>query len=225
VLRSRSGVLDPTIVVMQKKRRTNEEAVEQSGHVLYEVQMLGALRGHFLNGDHDRAVARLPLDGLASRNALVEAFQIHARQLIDFLTDRPSRKEATAAEFTVGEWSIADDDRKALKKLSGEFSQRVAHLTWRRSQLDAAQQRVMTEDIFDAIRRHLLAFLEHIDPDRVQAEFLPEVAEAMFMRVADPGHPQHLIPTVDPAVLRATTYPGGTATGALRPSSPSSDGT
>jgi hypothetical protein len=204
------------------RERTSNEAIEQSEHVLYEVQMLAALRTHFLNGDHDQAVAKLPLEGLASRNALVEAFQIHARQLIDFLTDRPSRKEATAADFTVGGWAMAGADRRSLKKLSGEFSQRVAHLAWRRSQLNATQQRVMTEDIFDAIRRHLLVFVEHVDPHRVGPRFVQEVIEAMFIRKTDPGHPQHLIPTANPAVSKASSHPGGTATGALRPQ-PNSD--
>lgn len=177
--------------------------------------MLGSLHGHFLNGDHDRAVAGLPLRGLASRNALIEAFQIHARNLIDFLTDQPSRREATAADFTVQEWSIAGGDRRALKRLSGEFSQRVAHLSWQRSQLDPAQQRVMTDDIYDAIRRYLLAFLEHVDPDRVCSGFIQDVGGAMFAQATGPSVPREQLPG-ELLALRERHYTHGTATGPLR---------
>ncbi|HEU4461217.1 MAG TPA: hypothetical protein VFR75_01365 [Solirubrobacterales bacterium] len=117
---------------MPRKERTRDEAIKQSDHLLYEVQMLASLHAHFQNGDHDRAVADLPLDGLAARNALIESFQIHARQLIDFLTDQPGRREATAHDF-VARWSVPAKDRQTLKRLSGEFSERVAHLSWRRS--------------------------------------------------------------------------------------------
>lgn len=197
--------------------RSREEAIEQSAHVLYEVQMFASLHMHFRNGDHDLAVADLPLNGLAARNALIESFQIHARQLIEFLTDRPDRKEATASDFTAAGWSIPDDDRRALKRLSGEFSQRVAHLSWRRSELDADQQRVMTDDIFDAVRRHLLRFVELVDRDRVRPRFVEDVLEMMFGQVVLPGHPRYTMPRVDPRVGGTGLHPNGTATSSLRP--------
>lgn len=200
-----------------KKEHTKEEAIEQSGHVLYEIQMLASLQTHFQNGDHDRAVAGLPLNGLVARNALVESFQIHARQLIDFLTDQPSRREATASDFTLAGWSIPEIDRRALRRLSGEFSARVAHLSWRRSQLDATQQRVMTDDIFDAIRRYLLVFAEHLDQDRVRPRFFQDMMEMMFGQVIKPGHPRYSEPSDDSAARRAASYSGGTATSQLQP--------
>ncbi len=200
---------------MARSAPTKVEAIEQSEHVLYEIQMLGALRGHFLYGDHDRAVASLPLAGLASRNALVEAFQIHARQLIDFLTDRSSPRQATAGDFTAERWSLAKRDRKALKRLSGEFSQRVAHLAWRRSQLNVTQQRVMTEEIFDAIRNRLLLFVELVDPDRVCPGFAEEAVKAMFAPAGGDSDARH-------GATSAANFPGGTATSALRPPTPGS---
>jgi hypothetical protein len=202
---------------MARKERTKEEAIEQSGHLLYEIQMLASLHTHFQNGDHDRAVANLPLNGLAARNALIESFQIHARQLIDFLTDQPNRREATASDFTVAGWSIPAKDRQSLKRLSGEFSARVAHLSWRRAQLDASQQRVMTEDIFDAIRRYLLVFAEHLDRDRVRPRFFEDMMAMMFGQVIEPGHPRYAEPSAEPGVPMAARYSGGSATSPLRP--------
>jgi hypothetical protein len=202
---------------MPPKERTREEAIKQSEHVLYEIQMFASLHTHFQNGDHDRAVANLPLNGLAARNALIESFQIHARQLIDFLTDRPNRKEATASDFTVAEWSISTSDRRALKRLSGEFSQRVAHLSWRRSELDATQQRVIADGIFDAVRRQLLVFVECIDHERVRPRFFEDVLEMMFGQVIMPEHPRYSMPRADPEVPLAGTHPGSVATSSLRP--------
>jgi hypothetical protein len=179
--------------------------------------MLASLHSHFQNGDHGRAVVDLPLNGLAARNALIESFQIHARQLIDFLTDRPNRKEATASDFTVGEWGIPDSDRRALKRLSGEFSQRVAHLSWRRSELDTTQQRVMTENIFDAVRRQLLVFVEHLDHDRVRPRFFEDLMEMMFGQVVMPGHPRYLMRRAGQGIPMAAMHSGSVATSPLRP--------
>jgi hypothetical protein len=38
------------------------------------------------DGEFDAAVAALDNAGLPARNAVIEAFEIHARQLIEFLT-------------------------------------------------------------------------------------------------------------------------------------------
>jgi hypothetical protein len=206
---------------MAEKRRTDAEAIEQSPHVLYEIQMLGALRDHFLKGDHDRAVAALPLEGLASRNALVEAFQIHARQLIDFLTDKPAAKEATAHDYATGSWSIPAGDAKALRRLGGEFSQRVAHLSWRRSGDKSVQTAVLTEEIFAAIRKHLLAFLDRVDPERVEDDFVEEARKALaesksavdFFKAAVPSAPGALAS----ATVSLSPDSGGTATHMIRP--------
>jgi hypothetical protein len=202
---------------LPREKRTREEAIEQSAHVLYEIQMLASLHTHFQNGDHDRAVANLPLSGLAARNALIESFQIHARQLIDFLTNRPNKKEATASDFTISAWSIPSEDRRTLRRLSGDFSQRVAHLSWRRAQLDATRERVMTENIFDAIRRQLLVFVEHLDHERVRPRFFEDLMEMMFGQVIKAGHPRYAEPSADPKIPMAARYSGSTATSPLRP--------
>lgn len=64
----------------------------------------------------------------------------------------------------------------------------------------------MTDDIFDAIRRQLLAFVEHIDHDRVRPRFLEDALEAMFMQVIKPDHPRYLVPSADPEI-RASKLP------------------
>lgn len=206
---------------MAEKRRTDAEAIEQSSHVLYEIQMLGALRVHFLKGDHDRAAAGLPLEGLASRNALVEAFQIHARQLIDFLTDNPAAKEATAHDYATGNWSIPVEEAKVLRHLGGEFSQRVAHLSWRRSGDKSVQTAVLTEQIFAAIREHLLVFLDQVDPERVEDDFVEETRKALAETKSATDFYKEVVPSATEALVSATVslspHTGGTATHMIRP--------
>ena len=63
--------------------KNEETAREQSEHVLYEIQMFYALLRYFETGEVDRAVARFAQQGLPVRNAVIEAFEIHARQLIE----------------------------------------------------------------------------------------------------------------------------------------------
>ncbi|HEU4461216.1 MAG TPA: hypothetical protein VFR75_01360 [Solirubrobacterales bacterium] len=75
----------------------------------------------------------------------------------------------------------------------------------------------MTEDIFDAIRRQLLVFAEHVDRDRVRPRFVEDLLAMMFGQVIDPEHPRYLIPSADPEVPMAARYSGGTATSLLRP--------
>jgi hypothetical protein len=50
--------------------------------------MLCALANYFETGVVDDAVKSLLHEGVPARNALVEAFTIHTRQLIEFLTGR-----------------------------------------------------------------------------------------------------------------------------------------
>ena len=64
-------------------QRTPEELREQSKHLLSEVQMLFALGRYLETGVVDAAVAHLDRAGLPVRNAVIEAYEIHARQLID----------------------------------------------------------------------------------------------------------------------------------------------
>jgi hypothetical protein len=161
------------------------------------------------------------LEGLASRNALVEAFQIHARQLIDFLTDRPAEKETTAHDYTTGNWSISIQEAKALRRLGGEFSQRVAHLSWRRSGDKSVQAAVLTEKIFAAIRKHLLAFLDQVDPERVEDDFVAEARKALGESKSAVDFYNEVVPSATGALASATVslspYTGGTATHVIRP--------
>jgi len=68
--------------------------------VLFEIQMLGALAGYIRTGEVDEAVADLAYKGVPARNAVIESFELHARNLIEFLIHQQGRGAATTADYT-----------------------------------------------------------------------------------------------------------------------------
>src|SRR5262245_47227954 len=105
---------------MGVRQRTSEELQEQSKHLLYEIQVLFAL-GHDLRaGKLDSSVAALPRAGLPIRNAVIEAFEVHARQLIEFLTHQRNASRATAREWARG-WTASAEEVQELKELRAAF--------------------------------------------------------------------------------------------------------
>ncbi len=187
---------------------TAADARAASEHVLYEIEMFCAIAAYLESGAVDAAVRELQHEGLVVRNAMIEAFQLHARQLIDFLTGKDGR-DMSASDFITTTWrpkrtpsQRADFDR---------FSQRVMHLSLRRAAFTAAEQRVdsrrIRRDLGDDIRQ----FLEGVDDDRVCGDFLVRARTALA--VSEP--PAEQVHTVVGATDAAISYTGGTATAGL----------
>jgi hypothetical protein len=118
---------------------------EQSEYLLYEIQMLCALADYFETGELDDAVKPLPHEGLPARNAAVEAFAVHARQLIEFLDGHDDRDMA-AADFTRGPWS-PPSSAEELRELRERFSKQVVHLSRERATYSAEERRVLSHQI------------------------------------------------------------------------------
>jgi hypothetical protein len=178
--------LDSTGVAV--RQRTPEELREQSKHLLYEVQMLFALGRYCETGEVDVAVARLDRAGLPVRNAVVEAFEIHARQLIEFFTHQRNRSRATAREWARG-WSVPVAEVRELKALREAFSERVAHLSWKRSGFTRAEQLVLTHEIEGKLRPLILRFLAEAEPDGLCDGFVEETRLALAGAEAASEHP------------------------------------
>jgi hypothetical protein len=158
---------------MAIRERTSDQLQEQSKHLLYEIQMLFAL-GHDLRaGELDAAVAALPRGGLPIRNAVIEAFEIHARQLIEFLTHQRNASRATAREWARG-WAVSSEAVRELKQLRDAFSERVAHLSWKRSEFTGSQQLVLTQEIEDKLRPLILRFVREADDAALCHGFVDE---------------------------------------------------
>src|SRR5689334_8614834 len=99
---------------MALKPRKTEQLREQSKHVLYEIQMFYALASYLETGEVDVAVSGLANSGLPVRNAVVEAFEIHARQMVELLTHQRNRGYAVARDWAVG-WSVPESVKSELK--------------------------------------------------------------------------------------------------------------
>ena len=103
-----------------------------SERVLYEIEMFCLIATYFETGVVDDAVRGLQHEGLVVRNALIEAFQPHARQLIDLLTGKDSR-DMPASDFTTSTWRQLE--RSQWRRPDFErFSQRVMHLSLKRAE-------------------------------------------------------------------------------------------
>jgi hypothetical protein len=181
--RARNVAPDPhgssvTVDRMPAKQRNPRELREQSKHVLYEVQMLFALGRYLQTGEVDDAVAGLDRDGLPVRNAVIEAFEIHARQLIEFLTHPRNGRRATARDWSTG-WCVPQVETQELKQLRAAFSERVAHLSWKRSAFTAGEQRVIAHQIQDKLGPLLRQFLRRADPEMLCNGFVSEADAAL----------------------------------------------
>lgn len=100
-----------------------------SEHVLYEGQMVAGI-GPALNAgqfgeDHGDVI----------RNALVEAFAVHARGLSDFLFRAPRQDDAAAEQFFApGEWAAlrGEEISPQLRAVRERTNKEIAHLTYSR---------------------------------------------------------------------------------------------
>lgn len=99
------GDTGPSAATVTTARSTNEALHAESKHVLCEIEMFCALARYFETRAVDRAVQSLEHEGIVVRNAVIEAFQLHARQLIEFLT-RGTAGRSRASHFTWGPWKL-----------------------------------------------------------------------------------------------------------------------
>ena len=166
---------------MAPKAKTADHLRKQSKHLLYEIQMFCALGRYFETGEVDAAVAELARKGLPVRNAVIEAFEIHARQLIEVLTHQRNRKDAVARDWAK-KWSVSQADRRDLKALRKAFSERVAHLSWRRASFTPEEQQVFTREIETKLQPLLLRFLDEANPELVCEGFTEEARGALSDR-------------------------------------------
>lgn len=175
-----------------------------SEHVLYEAEMLvgiwPALNAGQFGPDHDYVI----------RNALVEAFAVHARGLSDFLFGTPRDDDAAAEQFFgPGEWVAlrGEDISPELKAVRRRTNKEIAHLTYSRLNVPEASQSWMQHAIVLELQRVFFRFVERVDPELVTQGFK---ARADALRI----HPGLSTGTrrLDP------TATGRVATSAPRPS-------
>jgi hypothetical protein len=187
---------------------TPDEARQaESKHVLYEIEMFCALARYFETGEVDRAVKFLEREGIVVRNALVEAFQLHARQLIEFLTRGTSRR-SRASHLTWGPWKL--DQTPAHKPNFERFSERVMHLSLKRTTFTPEEQQVETRRIRRELGEDIGRFLAAVNEDSVCEGFIARAREALLASAPPPLVVQR--PTGIGATEPIVPYGGGTIT-------------
>lgn len=129
---------------MAKNQGNHVQLGQYLPHVRYEWNMLARTR-NCLQGKHDPVV----------RNALIESFCIHARNLIEFY--RNKKGYLNAKDFTGGSYKakfVAPTSGEIGTKLYAKLNQHVAHLT--RDRTADPDMKVTSNDretIFEALRK------------------------------------------------------------------------
>jgi hypothetical protein len=205
----------------------------ESEHVVYEIEMFCHLAAYFESGEVDRAVQRLDQQGIVVRNAMIESFQIHARQLIDFLTQsldiQPHKDDIRQSTFTARPWECPRP--AALEDLRVRIHKRVAHLSVQRAAYTAAEQRVDTRVMREELGKIIEDFLDAADDAKVCPGFVARARAALAASV--PGDHPRMFVEYAPEEFLATewsaprttsgTYGGGTAIMPIDPQSPLDD--
>ena len=135
-----------------------------SEHLWYEVAMLRRC-GHAI-------LSTLPL-GWVGHNAMVEAFALHCRNLINFFYDRPDPRypDDVLAEHFLAKaetWHQVRPPKSELLTLAeGRANKQVSHLTYSRVGLTFDQKAWQIPTLLGEIDGLLGLFLQKADPELV----------------------------------------------------------
>jgi hypothetical protein len=165
-----------------------------SEHLCYEVEMTYSLATWMARG-YGKA------DALAA-NAVLEAFTIHLRQLIDFFWPGKQRylgppPDALAADyFEAGEWDRIRPERPDVlsKAIRRKVGWGVVHLTYGRAWAKPEDKQWPFVELAQALAPAILAFLDHLEQGKLE----PEHVERMKVQAEAwrdlPGAMQYLSP-------------------------------
>jgi len=140
---------------MGDEQRRIEKLRLASKDLLYEIDML----------DFTTKTLLRPSTGKSrTRNAAIESFAIHARNLIHFLyADRPKSDEVTASKYFMGrvKWEdVRPVISDILKSAWGRADREIAHLTFERQKVTLAKKgwpvAEIHRDIFSVLGLFLL---------------------------------------------------------------------
>jgi hypothetical protein len=150
-------------------------------HLLYEVQMTFSLAAWLV---HTQGTVL----NQTARNAEVEAFTIHVRQLIDFLwmeqpQDEKHRNAFAADYFARGEWDTLRPARPAVldSALRRKVGWGVAHLTYDRAWSTEQDKQWQPVVLGCALAPAVVCFADSVDP----AKFDPQSAVGDMTTVAN----------------------------------------
>jgi hypothetical protein len=155
---------------MARKRRSDEDLVAISEHLLYEIDLLyktARVLATFGHAQDSKAII--------IRNALLESFAIHTRNLIDFFyQDKPNSDQVIAQDFfDNGDLWVQQRPTKSqfLKKTSIRVHKEVAHLSYDRLKVTSEKKEWKWINIAAEIGKVLKKFHELVPDSRVSNDF------------------------------------------------------
>lgn len=147
-------------------------------HLTYEVEM-----AFYLALMIDARAGTVP--DPSQRNADIESFTVHLRQLVEFLwRDGPQnmdRKNAFAADyFAPGEWAKLRPERPAIldKLLHERIGWGVVHLTYDRAWVQPKDTWWDVRPLAQAFGPAVLRFVENVDAGKLAPSFLDRMGES-----------------------------------------------
>jgi hypothetical protein len=150
----------------------SQELLALSEHLFYEVQMTFSL-ATFL------AEAQGAVSNQISRNAEIEAFTIHVRQLIDFLWNDPPKRAASTDAFAAdyfppGDWAKIRPERPEIlnSALRRKVGWGVAHLTYDRARSTFRDKQWDALALGRALAPAVMLFAENVDPGKLEPPHL-----------------------------------------------------
>lgn len=149
-------------------------------HVLYEAEMTSRLIAP-LSGQQ---FARLEGGGdQLIENALVEAFVMHVRALLEFLfNDKPKRDDGSAVHMVrdVAEWTRRRGRMSPfLREVRRRSNKGIAHVTFSRKRLTEEAHEWGVGNVHEAVSRVLVEFIPLVPEERV----LPAWHERMWKTI------------------------------------------
>lgn len=126
-------------------------------HLPYEIDMLRTVYGELAGASPPTGVFK---------NALIESFCIHARSLIHFLANRPSKPDdAAASDFTDTFVTTLDLQVERLKFILQKLNKQAFHLTTARTVVDKFDPGADGKIIILEIERELQNFQNCLKPE------------------------------------------------------------
>jgi hypothetical protein len=206
--------------------------------------MIYLLRGYLAGHVLDQAFQDRPDQGLPARNASIESFAIHVRNVVAFLYNlkgRGSGDHHFADDYVtdIGAYRKARPRRPpALERdVVDRIHKQVAHLNYARAGYAPEERLWLYDDICLAFAPVVRSFLSYVDPAKVSPEFVDQVQRVLppeppSVSVGDSASPEVVIA---PPTWSSSSVPPGLMLSAvalrviwtpltrLRPSPPSVD--
>jgi hypothetical protein len=137
-----------------------------AGHIFYEVQVLLELFPLRITPDFVNPTSRRIL---MIRNAIIESFAVHARNLIDFLyTRNPDVDDVIAEDYfkSPSTWySIRPKKPKIFESSASRVGKEIVHLTYARIDVEGLKKNWPWEEMYVGIMSTIFVFLTHASPD------------------------------------------------------------